>query len=382
MIASKVNALKPLIDSNEGPHLTAYLTNDKSIFDLRRQLEESISIGYEYLAPVMNPEALIRFMAPMHSAVHDTKLLKGLKGNVGIFRNENSFRMLSLPVSIEQTCIVATSFHIKPLLSWIQSDKDFLLLGIGEGFANLYQGNKHNLNLIDTILFRTENKTTSGFDSYADLKIQRNKKLMYDDTVLWINEWIENMNNENSPPLFIAGSQKLTEVFIKQCRYKNLKRNPIWPSFTDNNVDQVCTEIRTKLAKESKEKIDHALMEFNQAEDINIASKNIFHIASAAVKGRVLKLIIADDISIFGTINKTSGELSIHPRHLNHEDDDVLDDLAQEVLAHGGEVIIVSRSQIPKGRPILAILERNGNELAMYNRSMTFTEVNDQGRLV
>jgi hypothetical protein len=105
-------------------------------------------------------------------------------------------------------------------------------------------------------------------------------------------------------------------------------------------------------------------MEFYQAEDLNLAIKNIFQIAKAAIKGKVRKLVIADGINIFGKIDRKSGGLSIHPTHLDHEDDDILDDLAQEVLAHGGEVVVASREEIPKGRPILAILERPESELS------------------
>ena len=48
---------------------------------------------------------------------------------------------------------------------------------------------------------------------------------------------------------------------------------------------------------------------------------------------------------------------------MDHEDDDILDDLAQIVLSQGGEVIVASKNEIPKGRPILAILDDGGKEI-------------------
>ncbi len=94
-----------------------------------------------------------------------------------------------------------------------------------------------------------------------------------------------------------------------------------------------------------------------------MASKNIFQIARAVVRGQVRKLVIMEDISIFGKIDRKSGGLAIHPFDQDHEDDDILDDLAQMVLSQGGEVIVAPRDQIPKGRPILAILEDDGTDL-------------------
>ena len=57
--------------------------------------------------------------------------------------------------------------------------------------------------------------------------------------------------------------------------------------------------------------------------------KNIFQIAKAAVQGKIRKLIVADGIQIFGKLDKHTGGVSINPAHLDHEDDDLLDDLSQ-----------------------------------------------------
>ena len=90
-----------------------------------------------------------------------------------------------------------------------------------------------------------------------------------------------------------------------------------------------------------------------------MTNKNIFQIAKAAIKGKIKKLIIAEEVSIFGKVDWYSGDLSIHPSHTNHEDDDILDDLAQEVLSHGGEVLVLPREEIPENRTILALLEND-----------------------
>lgn len=362
MLASKMSVLKPLIESEDGKHLTAYLTNDQNIFHLRRQLRETLEAAYEYLAPVMNPDALVRFLAPIHNAIDDTHLLKNLKGNVGLFRNETSFRILSLPVPVEQACVIATSFHIKPLLRWLQVDREFLFLGISEGSASLYQGNQNSFNLIDTIIFPEILQKSTDLDSYEDLKKRRLRSLKYDETIEWLNEWLFSLTKDTKPPLFVAGQKEWTTAFLKDSRYQNTRSRPVWPSFSQGKEREICSEIRSFLRKDAKNDLEQALMEFYQAEDLNLANRNIFQIAKATIKGKVKKLIIADGIKIFGKIDKLSGGLSIHPTQLDHEDDDILDDLAQKVLAQGGEVVVASREEIPKGRPILAILERTDHE--------------------
>ena len=123
------------------------------------------------------------------------------------------------------------------------------------------------------------------------------------------------------------------------------------------------------MKEQSHRLIEKALLEFRLAEDGNRTKKNIFQIAKAVVQGKVRKLIVTDELCIFGRIDQGSGGLAIHPFDLDHEDDCILDDLAQMVLSQGGEVVVAKRSEIPKGRPILAILD-DENFISMEGRAI------------
>lgn len=113
-------------------------------------------------------------------------------------------------------------------------------------------------------------------------------------------------------------------------------------------------------------------MEFRFAEEGNRSCKNIFQISKEVVQGRVRKLIVSDELSIFRKIDKKPGELAIHPFDLDHEDEDILYDLGQMVLSQVGEVIVASRNEIPKGRPILAISEDDDKELEKIEGSYQY----------
>ena len=134
--------------------------------------------------------------------------------------------------------------------------------------------------------------------------------------------------------------------------------------FSQSDIVSQLSQIRSKIQKESKQRLELALVEYYLAEDFKLGKKNIFQIAKAAVQGKVKKLIVADGVQIFGKLDRTTGGLIINPADLDHEDDDLLDDLAQTVLEFGGEVVVVDQNEIPKGRPILAILKsKKQNEI-------------------
>lgn len=363
MLTSKKITLKPLLESAEGVHLTAYLVNRGTLVDLKSQLREAIDQAYEWLNPVMSVEERNKFLEPLDSLLMDARIFKQMKGNIGIFRNQDSFRVLNIPVEVEQTCQVATSFHVKPLLRWLQADQEFLLLGLEKDAAHLYLGSQDSFKLVDSILFPEKFKNKEYFGDYKSLKKARQRKLMEDETFTWLNDWISQLTKTSKPKLFVAGEKSMVEGLNRSLNYKNVVKAPIANYFSKNNVSEVCSTIRKILKADSKAAIEKALMEFRFAEEGNRTRKNIFQISRAVVQGRVRKLIVSDELSIFGKIDKKSGGLAIHPFDLDHEDDDILDDLAQMVLSQGGEVIVASRNEIPKGRPILAILDDDDKEL-------------------
>jgi len=172
-----------------------------------------------------------------------------------------------------------------------------------------------------------------------------------------LEEWLTPFTKNTSPKLFIAGDGFIVEGFKDYLKYDNLIKTPVASSLGDHNVQDICSSIRKTLKIHSRKSLEKSLREFQIAENEKRTCSNLFQITKAVVEGRVRKIIVADDVNVFGMIDKSTGLLSIHPFDLDHEDDDVLDDLAQLVLSQGGEVVIASRREIPKSLPILAILD-------------------------
>lgn len=229
MYSLEESSFKPLLHSKNDLHLTAYLKNSTDPAEVKKQIYNVIATAHQLLHKVLPEEELDRFISPLRHLLKDNGFLSRFKGNIGLFRTRDHFRIVHIPVDVDYLCVIATSYHIKPLLRGIQS--------------------------------------------------------------------------------------------------------------VDSN----------ELARN--------ILEFQQAERVRLGKRNLFQIAKAAVQGRIKKLIVTDGIQIFGKIDPRTGGISIHPVHSDHEDDDLLDDLAQMVLARGGEVVVAPKDSIPKNSPILAILK-------------------------
>ncbi len=135
-------------------------------------------------------------------------------------------------------------------------------------------------------------------------------------------------------------------------------------AFSEDMIFDIVSEIRTMMRKESRRILESAMLECKCAVDWNSATHNLTEIARAAANGKVSKLFIAEDQQVWGKYNGKSGHLELSPCQLDHQDDDVLDDIAQTVLRKGGQVIITKIEDLPKRRPALAIIKSN-SELSL-----------------
>jgi hypothetical protein len=347
MILQRLESLKPIIESKNGLHLTAYVQKSEGNETTRQQLAQMLRSASEQLSETLEQEDLRRFLAPLQSFLRDEKLLGELKGNIGIFRNSSSFRVLNVPVEVENLCVVATSFHVKPLLRWMQLDREFLLLGLKDRSAALYRGNLHSLRFLDATLL-SANGRNSQVTEIAD----------------WLKDWLTRFSETAPPRLFLAGNRGLSEALFRVLDYPNLHPRTVCNNFKQEDTAALAQTIRSLLRGEARRTLERSLLEFHCAEDLNLGKKNLFQVAKAVVEGKVRKLIIADGIQIFGRLNRHTGGLSLNHIDSGLKDDDILDDLAQLVLSQGGEVIVARKEEIPKGTPALAILERSGERSA------------------
>ncbi len=348
MVTSKQAALRQLLESEHGIHLTAYLVNRGDPAGLNLQLADVLKDAYEWLEPAMATDERRRFLEPLESLLLNSRMFEQMTGNIGLFRTRDFFRVLNVPVDVELSCQVATSFHVKPLIRWLQADREFLLVDFERESTHLYFGSMDSFRFVDSI-------------SAGDLSlVQADRE---GDRQKWFNERIRDLTRSTLPTLFLAGDKSEVDSFTRHLSYTGKVQSLDLDQFEQYNVANLCTTIRKLLKAEAKLTLGRTLLEFKFAEEANRTRKNIFQISKAVVQGRVRKLIVTDELSIFGTIDKRTGGIAMHPYDLNHEDDCILDDLAQMVLSQGGDVIIAKRDEIPKGRPILAILDDDGSVL-------------------
>jgi len=363
MLVSKKASFERILSSHGGVHLTVYLENRGGAVHLSAQLLDAIQKANEMLVGVLSNAERKSFLKPLENLLLDARVFKNISGNVGIFRNNTGFRLLNIPVKVETTCFLATSFHVKPVLSWLQSDQDCLLMGVSSEAAYLYLLGQNSLKIVETFLFPDSLKHyySKGFQN---LREAREMATHEDAAFSVLNDRINNITAQHKPRLFLAGDTSILKGMERSLTYCNTHSASISDTFSTSEISTLCTQIRASAANEADRLLKLSIFEYELMQNTGRMPENIFQISKAVAQQRVSKLLVASDVSIFGKLHEQSGSLIINQSDIDHEDDDLLDDLAQSVLRQGGNVLIAPRDQIPMGRSVLAILKDTDPPLA------------------
>lgn len=339
---AKESFLKPLLESSNGLHLTIYANKCGTTEDLQRQLRRLVDNSRSYLAPVLPPHLERDFLDPVRTIVGNSKILESFTGNIAIFRTSQTLRMLSIPVEVDPTVAVANTFHVKPLLRWMQANDSYFLIGLTETGLSLYRGHDRSIELLDAMPIET-----------AHLQSESSKE----DLRRWISAWASSEYQNLNKRIFVAGDSARAASLIEALSDLPMRPLSVLSPFSSDLLPTYVEQILQQLSRETSDVLESAMNEFHLAEELRLAKRNLFEIAKAAAQGRISKLIVADGVKVFGKLDPATGGLSLNPIDTDHEDDDILDDLAQLVLNKGGQVIVADRSRLPKGRTVLAIVK-------------------------
>lgn len=329
MLPAQKYDFQALLRSHGGPHLSCYIENRGSpdavltaLDDAQRKAEAELLAAF--------PEDDVRgFLKPLTMLQQDRSILSKVAGNIGVFRKEKFFRVMSIPIDVSFASIVATSFHVKPLLRWQQMDHTFFIIGLTDQKWSLYQGNQFQLKQLP-------------IDDIARLRA--------------LEHFIMGLPYHERPVVFLVGSLRQTLRFRKRFPFLVARRLRAFKTFETQALGNICFTIRRQLKDDYKQRVQAAFEEYDDAQELGLTSNQLSVIAREAVQGHVRQLIVAESPKIFGKMNWHTGEFKVHSQDMDHEDDDLLDDIAQIVLAKGGSVFVAAPGEMSSQTPALAIL--------------------------
>jgi hypothetical protein len=331
--------------------------------NLLGQLEDSLSRDY----PTRQVRALLDKFQPL---ARDDRFWNYRTEGLALFGSPERFEMYELQRPVPELTIVADSFHVKPLIRILQSADRYQVLCLTRREAKLYEGNRDVLDAVELTEFpaivdaavgdeATEPQHLVG--SYgvkggaaihyghassgdkSDKDVQRFFRVVAQGI-------LEHHSRPSGLPLLLAALPE------NQVSFRNVSDNPhLLDDGITTNPDVLGLDDLRHKAWEHLEPLYLARLErlkesFQSARSQHLGSADLSDVAQAAVAGRVATILIEAERVISGTGDRTTGSIQAAEAA-----DDMLDDLAELVLAAGGEVVVVPGERMPTDSGLAAI---------------------------
>jgi hypothetical protein len=373
--------IQELLSVNQEPCLSLYMPTHRShpenLQDLTRfknlvkQMEESLLRKYDAIE-------VRKHLEPFETLGNDNSFWNHTLDGLAVLSATEFFKVIRLPISVEELAIVADSFHTKPLRKYLQSVDRYHVLGLSLHDIQLFEGNRHSLVEVElnadvskTITEAlgdelTDKHTTvasyggAGGESSSMHHGHGSKK----DEVgkdaerffrVVANDIYENYSKPTGWPLILAALPEHHSLFQKVSKNPLLLPNGIPVNPSSVSIDKLINMAWEIMEPEYLLKLGGLANRFEQARANGKGSDDIKEVAEAAVEGRIDTLIVeADRIIAVRITNLVTGNTQNKDMN-NPKVDDLLDDMGELVTKMGGQVMVLPTDKMPSQTGLAAI---------------------------
>lgn len=367
---------------NAGPYISLYQPTHKQHPDnkqdpilfrnLVKQIEESLSARYPR-------ESIISALAPFNELAANTDFWNHTSDGIAVFGADDFFGVMHMQRPTAQLAVVADSFHIKPLLRIFQSADRFHVLSINRQTARLFVGNRDRL---DEVVLAAEVPATASEVIGEDLPepVSRVRSTggvagtSGDSGIRYSHGAKNEVIDQQTERFFREVDRAITTHYSKpsglplmlaalpehHAMFRQVSHNALLlDEGVDVNPDPLSEDELRALSWKILEpiylrRLAGLVDQFNAARNAQQASADMSDVAVAAVAGRVRVLLLEADRQIPGRIDVKTGAVQFGEQG-DPLVDDMLDDLGEQVLRTGGEVIMVPAERMPVASGMAAI---------------------------
>jgi hypothetical protein len=357
--------LKVINEASSAPMVSIYLSTEGT-WDLKTLIEkwkESLSRAEYFLEKDYTKSFINSFMEPLWLS-DCLKHLEHLDKGIAVFYCDKFQGYMRSQTSINDLVVVADSFHIKPLIRIKNNEKGFFLISISMKAIKVWGESNGHLYHLDT--FRNESEYNENINVNTNKSLTASPREFIAQTAVELNK----MLSVYKLPIILAGvSEHLGQM------KKFLDHSMILKETIIGNVERAKSDELREKCFELLEPF-YRQREIEMVEELNLSVKKnhaityIEDIAVSAVYGKIKKLFVVENRHLWGSLNKTTGEVFISPRQIDSHDDDILDDICQMVLSKGGEVVVLKEAANVKGY-IAAAIVTDRSHLFDFNQSFS-----------
>lgn len=315
-------------------------------------------------------------LAPFDSLADDRTFWNHTLDGLAVLAAPDFFKVYRLQRPVPEHVTVASSFHTKPLLRILQSADRYQILGLNRHQMRLFEGNRDALDEIEPAPGVPQTSTdVVGERPGAPERKERvygaaapggttrhgtdvKEEALAGDTERFFRALdravLEQHSRPSGMPLMLAALPEHHHLFRAVSRNPFLMAEAIDVHPNDLSLDALRREAWQRVQPHYLERLAGLIERFRTARANGLGSDALAEIAAAAATGRIATLLVDADRRIPGTFDRATGVLTLDGANQAGVDD-LLDDLGEQALKTGAEVVVVPADRMPVETGIAAI---------------------------
>jgi hypothetical protein len=340
---------------------------DPTVFrNLVTQLEQSLREKY----PVRDVRGLLE---PFHDLSKKHEFWQHTLDGLAILANPTSMHLFKLQRPVKELLVVADSFHIKPLLRYVQSADRFQILALTRHTAKVFEGDRYHVDPVEHQEFPatitdalgeelTEKQIVAsgaggGLHGIHHAHGSRSDEQGKDEERFFrlIDRAVtEHFSKPSGLPLILASLTEHQHTFRQHAQNAHLLAEGIQHNPEAMSTDALRVAAWKIIEPFYQQRLSKFRDDYHAAHAHQRGTSDLSDAARSAVEGRIGTLLLEADRVEAGRLDRTSG--AILAADLQHpEVDDLFDDLSEVVLNTGGEVVLVPKEAMPTTTGLAAI---------------------------
>ncbi len=317
-------------------------------------------------------------LAPAEQLVDRTAFWRSLSDGLAMFLTQNDADVYRLPLHFNETVVVGSRFHLKPLFPLIASNNRFYVLGLTKNSVRLYQGTHYSLdevssadipsNIVEAILqyedpekqiqHHTAKRTSRGRqdasfhghgvsaeDTSGKPKDQLRRFFRTIDESLR-----ERLRNEKAP-LVLASVREYLPYYKEVNQYPHLiDTDVVAGNFEDLSIADLHEKAWSIVEPQFREAEQTAVERFNDLyhTEEQLASNDFHEIIPAAAYSRIETLFVPIGDHRWGTYDRNTNTVEVHADQ-ESGDEDLLNYAAIHAYLNGADVHALKPTNMPNG---------------------------------
>jgi hypothetical protein len=382
--ALTVDELRSVIAHEAAPCISIYMpTRRGGSPEDRAQFAGHIREAHKLLTSEHSHAQVEDLLAPVKALDENGFWEQQLEGLV-VFRSRGFMAHYSIPLAVEHLAVVADSFHVRPVLRFLQSNQRYFLLNLSLGRASFFKGSAMGLGPVNVSKLPQSLAESAGNNHGVHAepssgsrspsgkighvaphqgqgKLENSQPEEIARYFRAIDKALWEILRDETAPLIVAATEQHHPQYASISRYPHLLRDGVYGNFENTSLKELHAKAWPVVQRHIAERENEVLEHYGNSIKRRRSTDEINSVSAAAVQGRVRELLVVRDAHLWGRMDPTTGAVQLHSQdgkagQQDAHDDDVIDDIAEAVILRGGAVYSFEKNRMPTKSPLAAVL--------------------------